>query len=403
MYTVQGASTKFIDLNDSSKKDFLLQLMNLIEFASCKKESDSKIKILQKELSDANIGLEKAKSKIIAYQDSDVDIEDLNQKIANSLIEQQNIQKETIDLSRTNKPDLSRYQDLESKTQSKLSELIKVKTIREQKFREYKKLESELGALNIDDICFNCGATLNNEEAKKKHEENQLVIKSSLKSLLKEIQDADEVLKKEKQFNDLMQQVREKKNKDSYDYTVAQNRINELQSANRIIDNNHKTWKSQIDKASEIKDKIVALQQYITQVNDIAVKKNAEIEVYETVSSMYSSTGAPAYILDSIVESFNKTVTEYVELIWPNASYQLKSYKENKKGDVVAKFSETFTNNGQECSIGSLSGGEYKALSLAVDFAIIDWKGVGRAEERDKMLKLLEKNYIQYKKTSEVK
>ncbi|VVB79453.1 D-aminoacyl-tRNA deacylase [uncultured archaeon] len=38
-----------------------------------------------------------------------------------------------------------------------------------------------------------------------------------------------------------------------------------------------------------------------------------------------------------------------------------------------------------------------------VDFAIIDWKGVGRAEERDKMLKILEQNYIQYKRTSEIK
>lgn len=38
-----------------------------------------------------------------------------------------------------------------------------------------------------------------------------------------------------------------------------------------------------------------------------------------------------------------------------------------------------------------------------IDFVILDWKGVGRAEERDKMLKLLEKNYIQYKRTSEIK
>lgn len=38
-----------------------------------------------------------------------------------------------------------------------------------------------------------------------------------------------------------------------------------------------------------------------------------------------------------------------------------------------------------------------------VDFAVIDWKSVGRAEERDKMLKLLEKNHIQYKRTSEIK
>jgi exonuclease SbcC len=375
MYTVQGTSTKFINLNDSSKKDFLLQLMNLAEFTSCKKETDAKIKELQRELNDTTMGLEKAKSQVTAYQESDVDVHELKHKMINSFSDRQHIQMEIVELRKVNKPDLSKYQDLENKTQSKLSDLIKVRAVREQKLREYNKLESEIGAFNVDDVCFNCGATLDNEEAKKKHEENQLVIKSNMKLLLKELQDLDESLKKEKQLNSLMQQLREKKTRESQDYNAAQNRISELTSADRISDNNFKTWESQVNKASEIKDKIKSLQQYISQVNEIIQKKNTDIELFETISSMYSSTGAPAYILDSIVESFNKTVTEYVELIWPNASYQLKSYKENKKGDVVAKFSETFTNNGQACSIGSISGGEYKALSLAIDFAIIDILG----------------------------
>lgn len=38
-----------------------------------------------------------------------------------------------------------------------------------------------------------------------------------------------------------------------------------------------------------------------------------------------------------------------------------------------------------------------------VDFVVIDWKGVGRAEERDKIIQMLENNYIQYKRTSEIK
>jgi D-aminoacyl-tRNA deacylase len=38
-----------------------------------------------------------------------------------------------------------------------------------------------------------------------------------------------------------------------------------------------------------------------------------------------------------------------------------------------------------------------------VDFAVIDWKGVGKAEERDKIIEILERNYIPYKRTSELK
>ena len=38
-----------------------------------------------------------------------------------------------------------------------------------------------------------------------------------------------------------------------------------------------------------------------------------------------------------------------------------------------------------------------------LDFVIIDWKGVGKSEERQKIIDILDKNYIQHKRTSEVK
>ncbi len=37
-----------------------------------------------------------------------------------------------------------------------------------------------------------------------------------------------------------------------------------------------------------------------------------------------------------------------------------------------------------------------------VDFAVIDWKGLGKSEDRQKVIELLEKNYIQWKKTSDI-
>lgn len=38
-----------------------------------------------------------------------------------------------------------------------------------------------------------------------------------------------------------------------------------------------------------------------------------------------------------------------------------------------------------------------------VDFVLLDWKGVGRAEERNEVVDFLEKNHIPWKKTSEIK
>jgi len=37
-----------------------------------------------------------------------------------------------------------------------------------------------------------------------------------------------------------------------------------------------------------------------------------------------------------------------------------------------------------------------------VDFILLDWKGISNAEERQRIIDILEKNYIRYKKTSEV-
>ena len=38
-----------------------------------------------------------------------------------------------------------------------------------------------------------------------------------------------------------------------------------------------------------------------------------------------------------------------------------------------------------------------------VDFAILDWKGLGKSEERQKIINILEENYIQWKKISEIR
>ena len=38
-----------------------------------------------------------------------------------------------------------------------------------------------------------------------------------------------------------------------------------------------------------------------------------------------------------------------------------------------------------------------------IDFFLVDWKGLGTAEERQKTIDVLEKNYIQWKKTGDIK
>jgi len=37
-----------------------------------------------------------------------------------------------------------------------------------------------------------------------------------------------------------------------------------------------------------------------------------------------------------------------------------------------------------------------------VDFVLLDWKGIGQAEQRDTVVEILDKNHIRYKRTSEI-
>jgi D-aminoacyl-tRNA deacylase len=43
-----------------------------------------------------------------------------------------------------------------------------------------------------------------------------------------------------------------------------------------------------------------------------------------------------------------------------------------------------------------------KKTSEDVDFVLLDWKGLGKSEQRQQVIDILEKNYIQWKKTSDI-
>lgn len=372
MYTAQNINNKFINLNDSGKKDFLLELMKLSDFNACKKESDSIIKKLKNDIDALQNDIDKAKSKITVYDELKVDVDDIKNKIKDIKNQKQKNHKIIIELSNVCKPDISKYDDIEQKTQLQISKLIKVKTTREYKMSEYNRNKKELMDFNTEDTCFNCGAKLDNKKAKKKHEENQDQIKQTLKGILTDIKTYDEQLKKEKQLYELIDKIKHKKNIELKEYNEAQGRLQKIRSQDSILDHNYNSYVKQVEQRKNIDKKIKVLEKFIVDKKQKITKMKKEKEIYETVSALYSPTGALAYTLDSIVESFNENIKKYMWLIWPNASYKLQSYKETKKGDVVAKFSESFTNNGEECSIGSLSGGEYKTLSLIIDFTIIN-------------------------------
>jgi DNA repair exonuclease SbcCD ATPase subunit len=187
-----------------------------------------------------------------------------------------------------------------------------------------------------------------------------------------EIDQCDVVLAKEKSVNELQIKLRDKKKEESKDYEIAFAATMDLQAKINLKQQELKQLNLKLQNNLELNNKIKCLSELHAQIVNNRANIYREIELYKTISAMYSSTGAQAYILDSVIESFNEKVVDYVSLLWSNMTYELKSYKENVKGDVTAKFSEHLIMDGKFVSIGSLSGGEFRALSLCVDFALID-------------------------------
>ncbi|HLA23394.1 MAG TPA: D-aminoacyl-tRNA deacylase, partial [Candidatus Nanoarchaeia archaeon] len=61
---------------------------------------------------------------------------------------------------------------------------------------------------------------------------------------------------------------------------------------------------------------------------------------------------------------------------------------------VIAQYNFPFT---EEMLLESLNKTDEK-----IDFAILDWKGLGTTEQRSEIVRILEKNYVQWKKTGDV-
>lgn len=375
IYTPQANSGKlirFLSSPDTSKKEFLLQLLNLDQFSGIKKTIDKVVDQRQANIDLKTNKISNFRAKIETYEESLIDEMAIKQSIQIIKSAIQPVEKEIIALSSVIKPDLSRYMATEQGIRSKMSEIIQAKTRRSMLHDRYRELNSNVHEYDPDIACSKCGSSLDTGEARVAHDTEQAKIKSKAIEIKSQIDAADLVISKEGSFNDLLKKLSLKKEEESSAYNEAQNRIKDLKSFIALKQQELQNLEIKLNLNVELASKIDLLQQQVEAMLDSISVDRKELELYKTLSAIYSPTGAQAYVLDSIVDSFNEVIQKYIDMLSPNMTYVLNSFKENSKGDVVAKFSETLTKGGQIISVGSLSGGEEKGLSLCVDFALLE-------------------------------
>lgn len=371
VYCAQGTSSRFLSINDADKKQFLLQLLNLEEFAACKQVTDARLKKLEEDNSLLNSKINAILSKKEAYSESLVDESEQTVFIENKQNEINSVNKQIIELQLVPKPDVSKFQKLEDDISTKKTEQIKAKQKREILHDQYRKIAAKIKPFNESDTCFACGSTLDVSSAKDLHIKECEILKQEMKDIKSQIDDCDAILNKESEVNSLLQKIKEKKKEISKNYEIASTKITQLQGQIAIIQKDIQNSNLKLQQNLELHNKIMTLSTQHDFLTNKICHINEEIQLYKAISNLYSSTGAQAYILDSIIELFNEKISEFISILWPDVTYKLISHKENVKGEVTAKFSELLTINTKIASIGSLSGGEHKALSLCVDFALI--------------------------------
>jgi exonuclease SbcC len=389
MYNPQDSNERFLTLNDSDKKNFLLKIMNLNKFNSAKDTVSEKIKDLSQQRLMILSKIETYKSNIKIYKESLIDptvvqlsIDQINRDIAA-------YNKAIKELEKVLEPDLSKYAETESKIQQKIISFATANANRSDELKKYRTLEANLKPFDPrkpDASCPVCRVELNIqgktlakvddiEALKLQHNAHQEEIKSEMLIVKQNIDKYDTILSKQDEVNALVNKIKNKKQEEYRDYRDAQSSIFEYKNSISIKNSQLGALNSQLDKNNDIKDKIQEIVNNTKNLNDKLEGVDLELSILGAVDSIFDSTGAPAYIIDCIIDLINEAASSNICDIWSNASYTIKTYKENKDKTVKAKISESLVIDGSERSIGSLSGGEFRALSLLLDFAIIDVLG----------------------------
>lgn len=375
IYTPQANSGKlvrFLSCPDTSKKEFLLQLLNLDKFSGAKKAADELVKQRKAAIDVETNKVTTARARIETYEESLVDefsISSIIRELESSI---SGVNLEILTLSAVVKPDLSKYSKIEEDIRTKQSEIAQAKAKRGMLHERYRELNAAIADYDADVACGECGSSLDTPEARTTHADHQVKVKQKSLDVKKQIDDADLIISKEQSVTDLAKKLRDKKQQESADYQAAQLRITELRAFQKTKQVQIESGHLKLKNSRELSSKIEALQTNV-DISLLSIASNKkELELYKTLSAVYSPTGAQAYVLDSVVDSFNEVIQKYIDIMSPNVSYVLNSFKENANGDVTAKFSETLTKGGKEVSVGSLSGGEEKGLSLCVDFALLE-------------------------------
>ena len=398
VYVFQNSENRFISLNDTEKKSFLSTLFNLEMYDEAYKKAHNDLNAVEIRLSGIDGALKSSLGEQGRLLSQKKELESKQEILLLEQNKQQSVLLEQIGVLKPQLEDLNQ-QKVASENRSDVKDLESRKTILSYaitEIGEYKKhadrikrdmLRTDYEISGINNTIQELDGSVDCPTCKRswppEYKDN---IKSTVDSYKAQRSNLiGNNAQNKQQLTELDQKLSKEAELRSR-YETLSNEIARLNSAgiNSIllqIRLKKTELKSLIDKYESFDtqkkiglENIQRAETYLAEVDKSIADNNAQlIELTEKkrylleIKKIFSPTGIKAYIFNGIIAQLNQSIDQHLNRL-TNGEIYFKIVLDEQKG----KYIDTLECQGKPRSVASLSGGEHRKLSLAVDLALSD-------------------------------
>jgi DNA repair exonuclease SbcCD ATPase subunit len=382
-YFAQSLGTRFLNLNDTERKNLMTKLIGADVFSASKEKVDKDLKDLINSINKNSNEISTINTKINTYLESIQDVDFLNSNKVSKQNEINKLKQHLNSITSIEPPDISKYEEVLEKLNTELESVLSTKGILKTLNSQLRDIESQKEPIDhYDGSCPHCDSKLDiidgdfivhdSDATDRKIRAFRAKKEQNKASIMEKIEELNTKIEKEPKIRETIKRINSKIDEVLSEFNSTQVQIREKNSEIKSKNQELQTIDRQIEEQNSLISKIEEQKQKLISIEKSKEDLNSKMVILKSISDIFSPTGVPAYVLDSLVDTFNEKVQNHVFSLWPNALYELQTFKESKSGNVTAKMSDHLVIGGETVSMGSLSGGELNCLSTAIDLAMLE-------------------------------
>lgn len=401
-YQSSTDSLEFLKATDSNRKKFLINLFTLERYI----EIGERIKLLvsakEKELSikqgelktvvsfiDENPLPERAEVKAVPLVDTALysQIDSLKKAIAAQRSICDSIDKNNLYVSERNSITLDMSLEDVDIPQELLEDISKLSSLIAEKNAVRAKIQKDLKALDVSDVCYACKQPLDNSQSKQ-------LSKDLREELANNVQQAEELAAKLKAKTELLELKKRSKKR----FQENQKNIDRFSQLSQLIDpslpKEYPDYNKLVSTLKETERELAWQEKELTdaqQYNERVKIRNAKIDgLVEQIRNFkarqellnndivviqgkitrlsilrkaFSTSGIVAFKLENVAKQLESSINYYLASL-SDGQFQVVFRLESEKLNIIV------VNNGQEVTVESLSGGEFSRVQTSVLLAV---------------------------------